>query len=279
MRKIISTLAILTLFSCSAEPDINSVNKDVLFLVLGKMSIYIQSAEGDHRLRDHHFVAEIMPNESGEILGGTLTRKDDPDFSLPFNPEGRQFLAHGERTMEAEELHQIHPDGTYIFNYKTKSGEMKGQPLSIQKRETTDIMPEPATLTLSQDNLMISSNEINPDKDLKISWTQMKGNMKSDTSELADLIFVLAFDCFGNNIAHSGRPYNGKPFLTYIDKSYTIPAASLNPGISYNLIVEQATADVNRYQGVPGIATYATLTFLDGTATGTALQNNSCPVS
>ena len=201
------------------------------------------------------------------------------DFSLPFNPEGRQFLAHGERTMEAEELHQIHPDGTYIFNYKTKSGEMKGQPLSIQKRETTDIMPEPATLTLSQDNLMISSNEINPDKDLKISWTQMKGNMKSDTSELADLIFVLAFDCFGNNIAHSGRPYNGKPFLTYIDKSYTIPAASLNPGISYNLIVEQATADVNRYQGVPGIATYATLTFLDGTATGTALQNNSCPVS
>ncbi|MBT5186437.1 MAG: hypothetical protein HOH19_14000 [Kordiimonadaceae bacterium] len=279
MRKIIAIFSILTLFSCSAEPEINPVTKDVLFLVLGKMSIYLQSETGEHTLRDHHFVAEIMPNESGEILGGTLTSKDDPDFSLPFNPEGRQFLAHGARTMDPNELHQLNPDGTYIFNYKTKNGEMKGQPLSIKKRDTTDIMPEPATLTLSQDDKRISSNEINPDKDLKISWTQMKGNMKSDSSELEDLIFVLAFDCFGNNIAHSGRPYNGKPFLTYKDTSYSITASSLEPGISYNLIVEQATADVNRHQGVPGIATYATLTFLDGKTTGTALQNKACPTN
>ena len=71
-------------------------------------------------LRDHHFVAEIMPKENGEILGGTLTRQNDPDFSIAFNAEGRQFLAHGERVMNAEELHQAHPDGTYIFNYQNQ---------------------------------------------------------------------------------------------------------------------------------------------------------------
>ena len=96
----------------------------------------------------------------------------------------------------------------------------------------------------------------------------MKGNLKSQTSELADLIFVLGFDCFGNNIAHSGRPYNGRPFLTYQNTSFTIPATSLLPGISYQLIVEQATADVERHHDIPGIATYATLTFLDAKTTG-----------
>tara|TARA_R110002094_G_scaffold38193_7_gene50981 strand:+ start:3171 stop:3995 length:825 start_codon:yes stop_codon:yes gene_type:complete len=268
--------SVLTLLSCAApDEETHPVGEDILFLVLGKMSIYLQDDTGNHTLRDHHFVAEIMPKETGEILGGTLTSKDDPNFKLPFNPEGPQFLAHGERVMMAEYLHNAHPDGTYIFNYQTKNGEMTGQPLTIQRRSTTDVMPAPATLSLSQNGLNITASMVDPDNDLTIHWTPMKGNMKAPTSELADLIFVLGFDCFGNNIAHSGRPYNRKPYLTYKDTSFTIPAASLNSGTSYNLIVEQATADVMRHKGVPGIATYATLTFLDAKTTG----ENACPAN
>lgn len=248
-----------------------------MFLVLGKMSIYLQSEEGKHTLRDHHFVAEIMPKDTGEILGGTLTSADDPNFSLTFNPEGPQFLAHGERVMDATKLHDAHPDGTYVFDYKTRSGEMHGQPLTIKRRPTTDIMPEPATLSLFQQDRLVAPSAVDPEFDLTIRWTPMKGNMKSSDSELADLIFMLGFDCFGNNIAHSGRPYNGRPYLTYEDTEYTIPASALEPGINYNLIVEQATADVERYQGVPGIATYATLTFLNAKTTGVAAQ--SCPAN
>lgn len=278
MKKIVLITAISVLTACGQKGDHQSVSDDVLFLVLGKMSIYLQSANGEHTLRDHHFVAEIMPKENGTILGGTLTSKNDPNFSLPFNPEGQQFLAHGERVMVADELHDAHPDGTYIFNYQTRNGKMEDQLLTIKRRPTTDIMPEPATLTLSQNSIKIAAHMVNPEQDLTISWTPMKGNTKVKKSELADLIFVLGFDCFGNNIAHSGRPYNGNPYLTYEDSSYTIPAANLKAGISYNLIVEQATADVERYQGVPGIATYATLTFLDANTTGTA-AGETCPVN
>lgn len=275
IRKTLLSLILFALTSCANEETLHPVNEDILFLVLGKMSIYTQQADGNHELRDHHFVAEIMPKETGKILGGTLTSADDPDFSLPFNPEGPQFLAHGERTMTPEALHDAHPDGTYIFNYQTPNGEMIGQPLTIKRRDTTDIMPLPATLSLTQERSAINENEIDPDKDLTIHWTPMKGNMKSPDSELADLIFVLGFDCFGNNIAHSGRPYNGKPYLTYEADSFTIPASSLKSGVSYQLIVEQATADVMRHQSVPGIATYATLTFLNGKTTG----ENTCPAT
>ena len=265
--------------ACGSKDDISPVAEDVLFLVLGKMSIYIQDLNGGHTLRDHHFVAEIMPNETGEIMGGNLTSADDLNLNIPFNPEGRQFLAHGERVMVAEELHQKHPDGTYLFSYQTKQGEMKNQPLTLERRETTDVMPAPATLSLSQNGDNILSENVEPDKDLVISWTPMKGNLKSPSSELADLIFVLGFDCFGNNIAHSGRPYQGTPYLTYEDSSFTIPADDLKPGVTYSLIVEQATADVQTYQGVPGIATYATLTFLDAQTTGDAGDDGKCPAN
>ncbi len=262
--------------SCSKSNNDAAVNADVLFLVLGKMSIYLQSETGEHTLRDHHFVAEIMPKENGEILGGTLTSANAPNFSLPFNPEGPQFLAHGARVTSAAELHTEHPDGTYIFNYQTRSGKMVGQPLTIKRRSTTDPMPAPATITLYQNERIVIPSAVNPNQNLTVRWTPMKGNMKSPDSELADLIFVLGFDCFGNNIAHSGRPYNGKPYLTYEATEYTIFAKDLEPGMQYNLIVEQATADVERFKGVPGIATYATLTFLDAKTTGEAAIN--CPV-
>ncbi|MBT5072518.1 MAG: hypothetical protein HOJ34_01510 [Kordiimonadaceae bacterium] len=275
MKNILVILSAILISACETNDNISPVADDVLFLVLGKMSIYIQSPDGEHTLRDHHFVAEIMPKETGQILGGTLTSQDDPAFSLPFNPEGPQFLAHGKRVMVAEELHDAHPDGTYIFNYQTRNGEMTGQPLTLRKRETTDIMPLPATLSLSQNGSVVAPDMIDHEQDLTISWTQMRGNMKSEASELDDLIFVLAFDCFGNNIAHSGRPYNEKPYLSYKDTSYTIAAENLKQGVSYQLIVEQATADVMRHQGVPGIATYATLTFLDARAAG----ENTCPAN
>lgn len=265
---------IILIISCSKDDEINPVNEDILFLVLGKMSIYTQDLKSNHSLRDHHFVAEIMPKENGRILGGTLKRANDPSFELPFNPEGPQFLAHGERTMNAEALHNAHPDGTYLFNYKTQNGEMIEQPLTIKRRETTETMPLPATLSLTQSGNTISPNMVDPEQNLTIHWTPMKGNRRSPESELDDLIFVLAFDCFGNNIAHSGRPYNGKPFLSFKDTQFTIPARALKEGVSYNLIVEQATADVMRHQGVPGIATYATLTFLDAHTTG----QSQCPI-
>lgn len=255
---------------------VHPVAADILFLVLGKMSLYDQSADGEISLRDHHFVAEIMPKADREIISGTLTSASDPTQTWEFAPEGNAFLAHGARVMNPQELHQRHPDGDYVFSYETQSGRMDRQVINLARRDTIEQMPLPAAVTLSQGGSVASPVEIGPDSDLTIGWEAMPGNTRVATSDLDDLIFVLVFDCFGNNIAHSGRPYQGGAYLTYKDSQYAVSSANLQPGLKYTAIVEQATADVSIYQGVPGIATYATLTFVDFQTTG-ANAGQSCP--
>jgi len=248
----------------------HAVAADVLFLVLGKMALYDQSPAGDISLRNHHFVAEIMPKTDREIISGTLTSASDESQVLEFNPEGNAFLAHGARVLNPEELHRLHPDGEYYFSYQTQSGRMERQTIKLQKRDTIERMPLPAAITLSQNGSLASPGEIDPDSDLSLGWESMPGNTRVASSDLDDLIFVLVFDCFGDNVAHSGRPYQGGTFLTYRDSQYVVDAASLEPGQIYKAIVEQATADVTIFQGVPGIATYATLTFLEFQTSGVA---------
>jgi hypothetical protein len=219
-----------------------------------------------------------MPKEGRMIVGGTLASADRPDEVLEFAAEGNAFLAHGERVMEPAALHLAHPDGTYIFSYETQSGTMEQQPLTLTKRSTIEDMPAAAQVTLRQAGETVSLLDVDSETDLNISWTSMAGNTRVASSELDDLIFVLAFDCFGNNVAHSGRPFQGGPFLTYEDTEYVIAADALKPGLEYSVIVEQATADTERHEGVPGIATYATLTFVDLSTMGEAPDGEACPV-
>ena len=246
----------------------SAVAADVLFLVLGKMALYDQSSTGEISLRNHHFVAEIMPRAGRQILSGTLTSANDESQELEFKSEGTAFLAHGARVLDAEELHMLHPDGEYYFSYQTQSGRMERQSVRLQKRATIEHMPLPASVTLRQNGNDASNSKIDQEIDLTLAWESMPGNTRLETSDLDDLIFVLVFDCFGKNVAHSGRPYQGGPYLTYEDTQYVVPASSLKPGQRYTAIVEQATADVSIFQGVPGIATYATLTFVEFATSG-----------
>jgi hypothetical protein len=260
------------------EPAISPVTADVLFLVLGKMALYDQSPAGEIALRNYHFVAEIMPKEGRQIVSGTLASTTYPAQVLAFEPEGNAFLAHGARVMEAEQLHQLHPDGEYVFSFETQSGRMEAQSLVLAKRSSISEMPAAARVSLAQNGVNVLSSSIDGDSDLALSWTSMPGNTKAANSELEDLIFVLVFDCFGNNVAHSGRPYQGGPYLSYKDSHYVGPARALAPGLAFTAIVEQATADVERFLGVPGIATYATLTFVKFQTSGDAV-GVGCPVN
>jgi hypothetical protein len=153
---------------------------------------------------------------------------------------------------------------------------MPAQSLVLAKRSTIDRMPAAAAVTLSQNGAPASLSAVDQGTDLTLAWESMPGNTRAVSSDLDDLIFVLAFDCFGNNIAHSGRPYQGGPYLTFADTQFVIPAASLKPGLKYTAIVEQATADVTIFLGVPGIAAYATLTFVEFQTVGDA-EGKRCP--
>jgi hypothetical protein len=178
--------------------------------------------------------------------------------------------------MYPEFLHKKHPVGVYEFSYQTQSGRMDRQPINLKKRATIEQMPLGEAVSLSQGNLTALAAEIDSDIDLTLAWEAMPGNTRIASSDLDDLIFVLVFDCFGNNVAHAGRPYQGGPYLTYKDSQYIVSADSLKPGLNYTAIVEQATADVTIFKGVPAIATYATLTFVDFQTAGIA-SGETCP--
>jgi len=274
-------LTLLSLPACGGNDEAHSsgahpVADDVLFLVLGKMALYDQSPTGELTLRNHHFVAEIMPKAGRKVISGSLTSTMSPGTKLDFAEEGNAFLAHGARVMDPVELHRLHPDGEYVFSYQTESGRMEAQPLTLTRRSTIDEMPAAAAVTLSQHGFSATTIAVDSATDLTAAWESMPGNTRMPDSHLDDLVFVLTFDCFGNNVAHSGRPYQGGPYLTYDDSRYVIPAAGLKPGLSYTLIVEQATADVDVFRGIPGIATYATLTFVEFQTAGETAET-SCP--
>ena len=252
------------------------VADDVLFLVLGKMALYDQDMDGELELRNHHFVAEIMPKSGRRIVSGTLTSAADPAQVIAFNPEGNAFLAHGARVLDADELHERHPDGEYLFSYRTQSGDMRDQSLRLAIRPAIDSMPAGARITATQDGKTVSAATIDPSVELQLGWDRMQGNTRLAASELDDLVFVLVFDCFGNNVAHSGRPYQGGPYLTFRDSTFVVPADAFEPGLRYSIIVEQATADVTRFKGVPGISTYATLTFMEIQTAGDP-AGDGCP--
>lgn len=274
-------VALFALWACGesdkpALSDRHVVADDVLFLVLGKMSLYDQSAAGELTLRNHHFVAEIMPRAGRKLLSGTLKSSADPQQVLQFAAEGNAFLAHGARLMSPQALHEMHPDGEYVFSFETESGHMDARAVSLQRRQATANMPAAAVVTLQQGGSAAALAAVDPDANLHVGWEPMHGNTRIAASDLDDLVFVLAFDCFGNNVAHSGRPYQGGSYLTYNDTSYTIPAASLEPGLGYVLVIEQATADAEVVRGVPAIATYATLTFVKFNTSGDS-ESATCP--
>ena len=78
---------------------------------------------------------------------------------------------------------------------------------------------------------------------------------------LDDLVFVILTDADGIRVAHSGRPFEGRPYLTYADANHVISADALKPDSGYTLSVEHALlGDTTRFDGVPAFTTRAVTT-------------------
>ena len=103
MRAFVLLVSIFMSSACTPihpTTDRNPVADDVLFLVLGKMSLYDQDVTGDIALRNHHFVAEIMPKSGRKIVSGTLTSAADAAMEIEFQPRAMRSwpMAPGLRT-------------------------------------------------------------------------------------------------------------------------------------------------------------------------------------
>lgn len=255
---------------------------DVTFFVVGKHASYAQEPLGGLRLIDHSFFSEIFLTPQGDLVGATLTPPNGPvalfedQRTLTGNDRDNVFLVTGKRRYgTGSELQNDYPDGDYILNIKAPSGEITDAVVSFAGHG----LPAPPKIRLSQGGQFVSPDQVDADEGLVVTWSPFSEGGADSNTVLDDLIFVIAKDCTGQKISHSGRPFESRSFLTYRAKDYRIPGDLLRAGEAYTLQVEHAAlADTGRYEGVPGLATYAVTTTIDFHTQGEPLDDR-CAVS
>jgi hypothetical protein len=236
----------------------------VSFLVMGKTTNHRQAPGGDLRLLNYHFFAEIFLRPGGKVSGAELVFPGGGEQS--FEDEGSLLELHGGRFDRLEALDEKYPTGEYRLRFQTPGGAVEGRPLRIRGSG----IPEPARITLRQDGRDVSAESIDPAKDLTVTWSGFESGRPDPNGILDDLIFVVVGNCRAERVVHSGRPFEDTPFLTYRETEYTIPRGKLAPGEPHQMFVEHAAVDTSEEQGIVGLVTYASTTFLDFETLGPA---------
>jgi hypothetical protein len=185
---------------------------------------------------------------------------------------------HGGRYPNEIELEHHYPDGNYIFRYDTPSTGLLEQPIALANSASdSSRLPDAPHIILSQNGRLISPHLIRADLPLTVTWSTFEQGNQDPLGIVNDLVFVIMGDCHGNRISHSGRPFENAPYLDYAATEFIIPAEHLLAENAYQLSVEHAIVDTTITKGVPGIATFATTTFLDIMTLGRASGEAACP--
>lgn len=237
----------------------------VSFLVMGKTTNHRQSASGDVTLLNYHFFAEIFVREGGRVTGASLRF---PGGEVEdFEDLGYVLEVHGGRYQRESELDRLYPNGDYQFRFTTGDGRTLERTLTM-RGEGASRIPAPPRITLHQKGRTVSPESVDPDEELTVTWSPFDRAGPDANGILDDLIFVVLGDCHGEKTVHSGRPFEGTPFLDYRTKVFVFPAAKLAPGEPHQMFVEHAIVDTSKEEGIVGLVTYASTTFLDLRTTG-----------
>ncbi|HSF18261.1 MAG TPA: hypothetical protein VLK65_22185 [Vicinamibacteria bacterium] len=247
----------------------------VSFLVVGKTTNHRQTGSDALELLNYHFFAEIFAKEGGEVIKAELVFPDGDRQS--FEDLGQVLELHGGRYDDEADLDRSYPNGPYGFRFETPGGAVERRVLRVQGTgEGSSRIPEPASISLSQNGRPVSSAAVDSDADLVVTWSEFKNARSDPNGILDDLVFVVAGDCHGEKTVHSGRPFEGTGHLDYRAKSYTISKDKLRPGEGHQMFVEHATVDTSKEDGIVGLVTYAATTFLDFETTGRP-SRDPCP--
>lgn len=234
---------------------------DVTFFVIGKHANFGFAEAGEPTPIDFSFFSEIFLTAGGDAASATLEFptgeiQEYRDMRLAEGGDrDNLFLVSGpDRFTDAADLAARYPDGNYRVSFVTPSGDVDAD-LIFQPRP----LPRAPEVIVLQDGRQCES--YSPDRDLSVSWTAFELGGADPNGILDDLIFVILTDSEGVRVAHSGRPFEARPYLTYSNSDFTIPAAALAPEQSYTLSVEHALLDdTTEFDGVPGFTTRAVTT-------------------
>ena len=252
----------------------NAQQADITFFVIGKHGNFTQDAMGARHPVDYSFFSEIFLAADGEADSATLRfpTGERVEFRDMRQAEGGQrdniLLISGEdRFMSFAALQGRYPDGEYRVSVDTPSGAIADGVLIFEDR----LLPDPPQVILQQ-GTTAGCRLLAPGRDALVSRERFEQGRADANGILDDLIFVILANSAGVRVAHSGRPFEGRPYLTYADTGFTIDGSALEPDQVYTLSVEHALLDdTTRFDGVPAFTTRAATTKLElRTASGDA---------
>ena len=250
------------------------------YVVLGKSINHRQSTSNELTLLNTVFFAEIFPvnlnSNIPTITDAYLEGPGDAKVGMKFSNEKIPFLA-GTRGWSISELTERYPDETYYFNFKTPVGIIKDLPATFVQQEDIDNNPGPIEITLYQNNMIAQPDFINPNYDIKVTWSPFEKGERDSNSIIDDMIYVILGDCLGQEIDHSGHAISDIDALTYDQHQYIIPHQKLAPGQPYQLEVEHSNMETDIKRNIEIIVTYAATTFLDFRTTGENVSDLDCP--
>ena len=267
-------LAFLLLLPILAEPAL-AQEEDVQFVLLGKTRNHRQSVGSELTFLNTAFFGEIFLNEGGSVSKAYVTGPGQAKEGLTFSDQDVPFFA-SDRHASIESLEDNFPDGTYFFHFDTPHGTVRNFPVTFTKRGQESRNPSPILMTLHQRGEVADPNAIDPDEDLRVTWSEFEHGSADPNGVIDDLIFVIVGNCMGEKIVHSGGAF-GETFLTYADKEFTIPGESLRPGQPFQVEIEFSEMDTAKRDDLVSIITYAASSFLDIQTTGDNGDDVVCP--
>jgi hypothetical protein len=272
----LSMAIILMSLLCTPIPGLCG-QTDITFVVAGKTSNYRQHPDGQVSVLNYHFFAEIFLQEGGRVENAFLLRPDSDASPAPLLDGGYAMEHHGGRYDTELALEASYPDGDYVFEYTTPSLGRVTQRVTLNNPKSDGSgLPAAPRIFLSQGGDPVHPGAIDPTLDLRITWSTFNEGSADPVGIMDDLLFVIMADCDGVRRAHSGRPFENTPYLTYADTHFDISAELLLPASAYQLSVEHAVLDTSREHGVIGFGTFATTTFLDLRTSGDSVPDKSC---
>jgi hypothetical protein len=246
------------------------------YVVVGKSINHRQAPNGDMRLLNTVFFAEVFETAGGHVSNAVLRGPGEAKDGLHFSGEGIHFLA-GTRRFSIAELTENFPDTTYFFNFDTPDGPVRDLPATFRRDAGETRNPGPVRISLFQHGQPADPRAIDPDADLTVRWSDFEKGAADPNGIIDDLVFVITGDCFGNEIDHSGHALSDPHALTYAADEYVIRQERLAPGRPFQLEVEHSNMDTDVQQGIEVIVTYAATSFLDFRTSGRDADAAGCP--
>lgn len=244
------------------------IKDDLDFFVVIKSRNHRQDNQGNLKLLNYHFFAEIFVSAGKRIDNAKIFVGGLESNPLIFRPHSDDVLGDNAWYLEGgwyaseKDLDKAFPSGEYIFDITSPYGRIRDGVLDFSRVGQKNEIPDPVVINLSQDGSFVAPNRLEADADVTVTWGDYRVGCADPRAIIDDQVFVVVADCFGNRIVKSGLSFE-QSCLTFRDKDYVIPAGTLLPGCNYSMFVELPhVADSTVRDGVAGFASFATATYL-----------------